>query len=307
MRLFGRRAPEPVPDENLPLDVDRAARLRVLVRQAFAEQGREVVVHADHMEDDEGSRFGLWNLAAVCAEADEADWPELVARHVQGLLNPDDIERVPEAELLVSVHQRIIEAAQMTDETWHPTAPRLGEGLLVVLAVDRPEQVATPPESFWDERGGVEHWRKVGLTNLRALLDTVPLKHERITPADGIGGFDVVMGDSFFSGSLALLLDDVLARFSPGQDTGNGVLVSVPFRHQLAWSVVEPGPQAVQALHNLFGFAAAGFSDAPGPVSPHVYWVRDGRWRQLTRVDEDGFGELALDEEAARVLGIGQE
>lgn len=304
MALFRRRKPDPVPDDDLPLDVDAAARLRALVRAVFAEAGREVVVHADHLEDDQGVKFGLWNLAAVCAEAPESDWPELVRGHVHGLLTPDDLESLAEEDLLGTTYLRMIEAAQLPQQEWHPTATRIGEEVLVVLAIDRPEQVATPPESFWEERGGIEHWRKVARTNLQEVVAGAPLQHERIDPPDGVGGFDVVMGESFFTGSTALLLDELLDRFTPTASREHGVLVSVPFRHQVAWSVVQPGRPAVLALNNLFGFAAAGFSDAPGPVSPHVYWVHEGHWRQLTRVDEDGLGRIEVDEDLARALGL---
>lgn len=305
MALFRRRGKGPVvEDPDLPLDVDQAARLRALVRQVFAEHGREVVVHSDHLADDQGVRFGLWNVAAVCADKPRREWPAIVRRHVHGLLDPDDLESVAESELLGTTYLRLIEAAQMPRADWHPTATVIGESVLLVLAVDRPAQVTTPRESFWEARGGVEHWRKVGRANLRDLLAVEDLKHQRLTPPGGTGGFDVVMGDSFFAGSLALLLDEVRDRYQPGLRAPYGVLVAVPFRHQFAWSVVEPGEPARQALENLFGFAAAGFSDAPGPISPHVYWVHEGRWRQLTRVDPDGLGSIDLDEEAARALGL---
>lgn len=310
MGLFRKRRPEPVPvedDASLPLDVNQAARLRALVREVFAEAGSEVVVHADHVEDDQGARFGLWNLAAVCADQPEHEWPAIVGQHVEGLLDSEDLDQVPEADLLVSTYLRMIEAAQMPRDDWHPTATRVGDDVLVVLAIDRPGTVATPPESFWAERGGVERWRTVGRTNLAALLGASGLAHDRVAPPDGVGGFDVVMGDSFFTGSLALLLDDVVRRYGAQGSASHGVLVCVPFRHQLAWAVVHPGADAVLALSNLFGFAAAGFSDAPGPVSPHVYWVRDGRWHQLTRIEPDGLGVIDVPPEVAVELGLTED
>ena len=57
-------------DDHLPfLTVAEADRVRFLVRQAFAGYGREVVVHAGHLRDDQGGEFGLWNVAAACHEA----------------------------------------------------------------------------------------------------------------------------------------------------------------------------------------------------------------------------------------------
>jgi hypothetical protein len=47
-------------DDHLPfLTVAEADRVRFLVRQAFAECGREVVVHGGHVRDDHGDTFGL--------------------------------------------------------------------------------------------------------------------------------------------------------------------------------------------------------------------------------------------------------
>ncbi len=46
-----------------------------------------------------------------------------------------------------------------------------------------------------------------------------------------------------------------------------------------------------------------GFSDAPGPLAPHVYWVRRGEWRQLT----DLSGEqpaVHVDPDLAEALGM---
>ena len=32
----------------------------------IGEAGREVTVYADHVVDDQGTQFGLWNLPALC-------------------------------------------------------------------------------------------------------------------------------------------------------------------------------------------------------------------------------------------------
>jgi hypothetical protein len=56
------------PDGSLSVfTVEDAARFRAMVREVAAEQGREVTVHPDHVVDDAGNEFGLWNLAAMCA------------------------------------------------------------------------------------------------------------------------------------------------------------------------------------------------------------------------------------------------
>lgn len=80
-------------DRYLPfLTIPQASRVRHLLRQAFAELGREVTVHPDYLRDDQGSEFGLWNVAAAC-HADprgEGAWPLVVAEYVRTLLGDVD-------------------------------------------------------------------------------------------------------------------------------------------------------------------------------------------------------------------------
>jgi hypothetical protein len=42
---------------------------------------------------------------------------------------------------------------------------------------------------------------------------------------------------------------------------------------------------AVPSLRQLARFALAGFDDGVGPLSPDVFWWRDGTWVQVTRVE----------------------
>jgi hypothetical protein len=303
MGLFRKKQQEPAPnDADLPLTVDRAARLRVMVREEFARAGVEVAVAPDHVVDDQGSRFGLWNLAALCAGEPERQWPELVQRHVAGLMAPKQgLEDMSEQQLTRDTYLRLVEADAIPDPAWHEGARRLGEGLLVLPSVDLPDTVTTPQRSAWDAHGGVERWEQVGTANLRSLLHSDDVVHELVRPEGG-GDFEVVMGDSFFTASLALLGDELVQRFTPGVDVDRGLLVVVPFRHQLAWRVVD-GPDAALALNHLFGFAMNGFSDAPGPLAPHVYWVRRGEWRQVTDLSGDR-PAVHVDPELADALGM---
>lgn len=303
MGLFSRRRPEPpAADDHLPLSVDGAARLRSLVRETFAGLGVEVVVAADHVLDDQGSRFGLWNLAALCAGEDQRRWPELVRGHVAGLLAPQpELADLTEEQLRRDTYLRLVEADALPDPSWHPGARRLGEGLLVLPSVDLPETVVTPRRDAWEAHGGVGRWEEIGTANLRSLLHSDDVEHRTVEPEGG-GDFDVLLGDSFFTASLALLGDELVQRFTPGVEVDRGLLLVVPFRHQLAWRVVD-GPGAALALNHLFGFALSGFSDAPGPLAPHVYWVRDGVWRQLT----DLTGEqpaVHVEPDLAEALGL---
>ena len=303
MGLFKRAKRSSPPDDHLPLTVDQAARLRELVRTTFAEAGLEVVVHVDHMEDDSGRKLGLWNLAALCRDTPEREWPDLVRRHVRALAEPDGLDDLDEEALNAGVHLRLVERAGFPDPSWHPTAMELGEDLLGVLSIDLPATVSTPKEDYWAEHGGLDRWRSIGRANLIAVALSDDLEHQRVAPDDGAGAFDVVMGDSFFTGSTALVVDHLVRRWSPDADASRGVLVVAPFRHQVGWRVLDGTPDSAAALDNLFRFAMLGFSDAPGPLSPHVHWVRGTEWRQVTRL-VDGEARVDVDAELAAALGV---
>lgn len=302
MGLFKRSKPTPRPDKHLPLTVDQAARLRELARTMLAESGLEVVVHADHMEDASGRRLGLWNLAALCKDAPETQWRDLVARHVRALVDPEDIEDLTDEELRSGVHLRLAERAGFPDTSWHPRATAVGDHLVAVLSVDRPDTVSTPREDYWDERGGLLQWRTTGRANLIAVALSDDLEHQSVVVPEGTGGFDVVMGESFFTASTALVVDHLVRRFTPGTDVSRGLLVTAPFRHQVAWRVLDGTPDSAVALNHLFQFAMLGFSESPGPLSPHLFWVRGDDWRQVTRIDGDE-AHVDIDEELALALG----
>lgn len=44
----------------------------------------------------------------------------------------------------------------------------------------------------------------------------------------------------------------------------------------------------VNVIDGMARFAMAGYSDAPGPVSPHVFWWDGEQYEQLTRIDQQG-------------------
>lgn len=50
--------------------------------------------------------------------------------------------------------------------------------------------------------------------------------------------FDVLTGGSYFIASLALVLDEVVRRYTKDAPAPDGILVTLPHRHQLAFHVI---------------------------------------------------------------------
>jgi hypothetical protein len=303
--LFGRKrpaVPDGPPDETFTFFTSvQAARFRDLARQGFAEAGLEVTMHPDHVVDDAGRMFGLGNLAAACHNADrgEKDWRTITrdhaARIVRSLDQPSPFETLSRAELLASTYLRLTPTADLAPvRTTY--AREVVDGISEVLNLDLPETVMTYLDEHVEQLGPLEDLRRVGLVNLRR----VRFDERQKVAAPGGGAFDVLLGESMFTASKLLVLEEVLAEQRLDHVKENGVLVVAPFRHQLAVHPIRDS-SVVPALQGLALFAQLGHDDAPGPLSPHVYWWRAGSLRQLSRRGPDGV-EIQPDDDFSEVL-----
>lgn len=288
-------------DPELPLTESQAQRLRELVRVAWATEGREVTVHSDCVVDADGATFGLWNLAVSVADEPNRKWPSIVAAHVRRLATAEpSVDALSDDELRSRLVLRLAASASLPEPAWFATAPTLADDLRELLVLDFPETVVTPHEADFAARGDLDEWRAVGRANLWHMMRSEPREHHTLARGDG-GHFEALMGDSVYTASMAIFLPELLS-LAGFADAGRGVLVTVPFRHQVAFRVID-GPEAALALTNLFRFGIAGYNDGAGPLSPHVYWVKDARWTRITDQDEDG-AKIMVSPELAEALEL---
>ncbi|WTX00261.1 DUF1444 domain-containing protein [Streptomycetaceae bacterium NBC_01309] len=294
MGLF-RRGPKRDPREA-PRDAafeflseEEGRRLRGLTREAFAERGLEVTVFADHMTDSANRHYNLYNLAAGCHndERGQRAWASLIRDHVDKLVRamdaPSAVETLPTDELWARLYPRITSDDNLPDDPAFGYAPVPAPGLREVLALDLPESVQTLPGDALAQLGDIAELRLRAMNNLRAL----PVEDHDVVKQDDGATFRVVAGDSFFTASRVLVLDELAERVG-GEGIGpDGALVAMPFRHMLAFHPIV-GMDVIPSLNALAAFAAYRHEEAPGPVSPYVYWWRRGRLTQLSERDEEG-------------------
>ena len=310
MPLWGRDRRDEVPDGTFSyLSVRQVQRIRELARSAFAERGVEVIVHADHLEADDGSQFGLSNLCAACksAERGERAWPGIVESHVSRILaatkGMEALARMDAAEVLSRTYLRLMDLTEFSPRArgWFSYARPVGTSMIEVLALDSPETVTV----IRDEdvaRVGLDALREAGLANL---LADRPDSHEILKGPDGLR-IHVVLGDSVYTASKLLVFRDVLRRSLGEREFPNGVLVVAPFRHQLAFTPVE-GREVVQAVNLLAALAQSGYTEGVASLSPHVYWWKDGDLTQISYLTKSG--DLAIEatgpfgETVERLLG----
>ena len=145
-----------------------------------------------------------------------------------------------------------------------------------------------------------EEATRMGLANLRSLRDEV----ETV----GFDGAELtLLTGSMFSASRALVFDTVLRESLQVENPPFGCLVAMPARDMLLVHVLRDQTM-LKALEQLMTIASTMFSTRPGPVSPHVYYVTDNEWHQVTDYSTGEFRLHAVDqlEDAAQRLGVGE-
>jgi hypothetical protein len=156
-------------------------------------------------------------------------------------------------------------------------------GLVEGLVVDFPDAVSWLRDSEVGRFGGLTRLRAAGLANLRAL----PVEQRRHMAAPEGGTFEVLLGESVYTASRVLVMPDLLAQMLGPVDARHGVLAAMAARNQVAIHVIS-GRSVVPSLRLMAHFALAGFADGVGPLSPNVFWWRDGTWAQMTEAESDG-------------------
>ncbi|MFC9844392.1 hypothetical protein ACFWFF_03725 [Streptomyces sp. NPDC060223] len=269
---------------------DEGAHFRAQVREAFAEQGLEVTLHAGAVSDSAGRRFGLGNIAAICHNDPRGRswWPQLIRGHVGRLVRvldgPSPLDRLTAGQLLARLRPWVVARDVIEpNPAQYVHARVVAPGLCEVLALDLDESVMTLPDELLEPLGGIVDLRIRALRNLREL----PVETHTVLHGPQDMRFDVVTGDSFFTSSRVLATDE-LARDLTGRDLGpDGALVAMPNRHQLALRPIGPARDdtLLPTLYGMTVFAAANFKEAAGPVSSDVYWFHAGTLTRLVRND----------------------
>ena len=160
--------------------------------------------------------------------------------------------------------------------------------------LDFPNRVAY----FTDEHVatfGYDALREAGLRNLSA----VQVGEHRTLEHNG-GSIEVLAGESVFTASLLLALEQVLDRYGLKADPELGVFVGVPNRHQLDFHVAAD-KRVIASLTTLAAFTSAGYRDAPGVLSPNVYWWRPSGLRRISTLSPDG-PRIEVDDELQPVF-----
>lgn len=285
MKLLNRRQPSRSFDDHLTyFTLVEANEFRRLVERSFGASGHDVSVYGDRIEDRDGTTLGLWNIGHLCAGAERDEWPDLIAEHVALVTAPPrDLGDLTSEDFEAALHLRLADAASVPDPDGLGHARVVVPGLLEVLSVDLGDSLVTPSKDELAARGILGEQLGRGRANLLSLL-AADEPRGSVVGEGAKGRFTSVTDPSFFTASLALVLPEAVRRFSAEEHGGRGTLVAVPGRHRLLYRPVD-APDAGEALRRMFEVARLDFRDAPGALSPNVFWVRNNRWVPVTSVE----------------------
>jgi len=287
--MFGRKkTASATMDEHLTFMTEaEAAEIRALLSQAFAAEGLPAEVLVDHVLAANGRQFGLWNIAAAChaAEGGRADWDGLIAGHVHTVLNlPPATADLSDAELLERVHSRLYDAPML--EQSGASAGEYGraiaEHIIELLVADFPDTITTLGPADVAARDIDALW-----AHGRAHTMAAPVEEKGELEARDGAKVIVAMGESFYLASRIVDMPSLLLEVFGERDYPHGVVVGVPHRHQVVLHPMDD-LRSVYAAGVAAHFTATGYSDAPGGISPLLYWWGGDGFQTVSRIGDDG-------------------
>jgi hypothetical protein len=216
---------------------------------------------------DGEARYGLGNLAQMCHGTPVQEWPEVVARHfaITGDLQ-DELDGTPKA--------RLVSDAFMAELPGEYVTRRIAEDLQLVLCWDAPDRVTTPAREDVVEHGDPEALLAEALVRTRA-EPGLDLERHAIPIGDDTVELFSLSGHSFFTATQALWADELDLPVPE-----HGALVSVPTRHTVLAHPIRDA-SVIGILGYLVDLTRRLELEGPGSVSPHVYWLREGRFERL--------------------------
>jgi hypothetical protein len=141
-------------------------------------------------------------------------------------------------------------------------------GIVAALAVDYPKTVASvPPDTAAGWGKPIDELFDIGMANVRSADRPVVERQE----LEGGSKLTILAGDSFFTATWALMLDD----FATG-NPANGEIVAIPNRHMVGFVPIVD-LSVVAAITPVITFALQFYEQGPGPVTQNIYWRHDGR------------------------------
>lgn len=259
-----------------------------LVRLYFKQKRQPVeiddgIVYLPSKSSSDRRQFGLLNIAQLCHQSKDDEWPTVIKDHFDRLESLDEHTDAIEEMFrdFKNVREKLVVRLYPDDmEIPEGTVSRSDlPGTITLLAVDLPDAIQTVRQDHADgwEKSNDELFQ-IALDNIRRM--TPPEVQTMDIPAGG--PLLSALGDDFYVACRILTIDSL-----PQMIGKRGAIVAVPHRHMLL-SLPADDAEIVKGIPAITSIAQGAFDEGPGSVSPRVYWYESGVFHDMQCELKDG-------------------
>ncbi|WP_293818923.1 hypothetical protein [uncultured Corynebacterium sp.] len=260
----------------------------------------------------EGSILGLENLTKQCANAEDfgRDMPVLVDQFVNSLVGPAaaserQLLSLPDAEFYSHLRTRLMaidllpEGSRVDALEYNPDSPirPFSDDLCVNLVLDTPNSVVSLSPGSLENRGPVEDLFRIGYRNLWQELIDSDLKAQPVRASEDRPNerFWAIESNSFYAGSVPLLMNEILERYLPQIDPSEGLIFSTPHRHITLVREMGEGIDMLGSIKMMAAVTAQEFSRQAGALSPRLMFSHMAEITTFTDIKSKGDGRAEID------------
>ncbi len=266
-----------------------------LVRQDFKERGIPIRIEGAAVvvvNDPDGLRYGLRNLAARCRYHDPKHWPKVIAAHfdrqerhrLEGQAIARSRSQFDAVEPFLAVRFRPADYFDYVPE--QSVAHRTDlPGVVTTLVYCIESTHDVHPRDVGDWGKTQDDVFALALTKAAAAAES-PEPHVAIETGVTKLGFTIITSDRSIAAA-------VIERIGQELRHRHGMLLAVPSDH-MAYVYRIEDKQVTKAFQVLGRQVIDDYRTSPDPVSPHVYWVRNRKVVQV-RLDVTSDGEILPD------------
>jgi hypothetical protein len=251
------------------------------VIEAFRRHGLEVRrIDATTLGADSGVRFPLENLLAECHEMGRPLWDEVIDVHTRYMVEATretDPSELSDEEFLAKVRERVVAPSLLAalDEYAYsrPLIDGIADAPRRALGLSYPGRTLLLADRHLADRDLDTAWLR-GRNNTAA----VPFDRYEEMVKDDIR-IEVRRGDSIFLASKVADMPRLIADHLG--EAPNGVLFAIPHSREIDYYRPREAEATVRAAELLAGLAHMLGRDSPAPVSPRVFFWKDGEFSQV--------------------------
>lgn len=224
------------------------------------------------------NQLGLQNLASVCHNNNEHDWPEIIKSHFENLQEGYVFEKEFKENALDFDYASKYVAVRVWPRSYIESVPKDKtifkediDDTVTVLVYDLPTTVRSiSPSEVIPWNMSSDELFEIGLKNVLNNY-SVEISTEKMNNEE----YYVLHGEHLFVASFSLVLENFaqcLGKF--------GAIIGLPHRHVM---IVYPinGSEVISSLNSLISVVHGMNAEGPGSIISNVYWYNQNKYLKL--------------------------